>query len=508
MDEKVLIIKCIILLYKEGILNDTTNSKEIVKRVLENIKQPEVSFGLSGDKEIINNLRNVAFEMANNGEHEYHREDLLQTLRICTLSNDKLYKVIEDGLTKDDDDKTLKKAVLTTRKVINNYLREVQITDILAKASYAFKFQRDKISNSSEFISDLISQLEPLQVEKAATDAAIIEDIDIGNDESVIKIFDNIKTRMTGSSVYRTGWTDLNDMLQGGFRAGECVVIPALQHKYKTGFTLSLFAQIARFNTPQTKDLSKKPLLLRISFEDDLDLNLQFLYQYLKYNETKEPVYIDDVSVKDMAAYVKERLQVNGFNIKMLRVDPTQWTYKNLCNKVIELETQGYNIELLMVDYLAMLPTTGCNTSGPTGTDIRDLFRRTRNFCSQRGITFVTPHQTSTEAKNLIRTGVPESEFVKEIAEKGYYSGTKQLDQEVDLELYLHLFKHNRETYISIQRGKHRLPTILPDEMKYFLLKFPRGMPIPEDVNDLDHVALRKVPSRAVTNASEDLFSL
>ena len=44
--------------------------------------------------------------------------------------------------------------------------------------------------------------------------------------------------------------------------------------------------------------------------------------------------------------------------------------------------------------------------------------------------------------------------------------------------------------------------------MKYFLLKFPRGMPIPEDVNDLDHVALRKVPSRAVTNASEDLFSL
>ena len=159
MDEKVLIIKCIILLYKEGILNDTTNSKEIVKRVLENIKQPEVSFGLSGDKEIINNLRGVAFEMANNGEHEYHREDLLQTLRICTLSNDKLYKVIEEGLTKDDDDKTLKKAVLTTRKVINNYLREVQITDILAKASYAFKFQRDKISNSSEFISDLISQL-------------------------------------------------------------------------------------------------------------------------------------------------------------------------------------------------------------------------------------------------------------------------------------------------------------------------------------------------------------
>ena len=31
---------------------------------------------------------------------------------------------------------------------------------------------------------------------------------------------------------------------------------------------------------------TKKPLLLRISFEDNLTLNFQFLYQSLKENET------------------------------------------------------------------------------------------------------------------------------------------------------------------------------------------------------------------------------
>jgi hypothetical protein len=59
-------------------------------------------------------------------------------------------------------------------------------------------------------------------------------------------------------------------MIQGGFRPGETAVIGALQHKYKTGFTLSIFAQIALFNEPKTEDKTKKPLLLRISFEDEL----------------------------------------------------------------------------------------------------------------------------------------------------------------------------------------------------------------------------------------------
>ena len=32
--------------------------------------------------------------------------------------------------------------------------------------------------------------------------------------------------------------------------------------------------------------------------------------------------------------------------------------------------------------------------------------------------------------------------FVKFVAEKGYYSGSKQLDQEVDLEIYIQIQKH------------------------------------------------------------------
>ena len=82
-----------------------------------------------------------------------------------------------------------------------------------------------------------------------------------------------------------------------------------------------------------------------------------------------------------MASYVKQRLGINGYEIKLLRVDPTKWTYMHLLNKVLELEASGYEIHVLMVDYLGLLPTTGCLV-GPMGSDVRDMFRRVRNFCA------------------------------------------------------------------------------------------------------------------------------
>jgi hypothetical protein len=98
-------------------------------------------------------------------------------------------------------------------------------------------------------------------------------------------------------------------MLQGGFREGDFCVIGALQHRYKTGFSLSLFKHLALYNTPSMRDQNKKPLLLRISFEDDITLNLQFLYQSLKENETGQKTILTNVTEEEMSSYVKERLQ-------------------------------------------------------------------------------------------------------------------------------------------------------------------------------------------------------
>ena len=75
----------------------------------------------------------------------------------------------------------------------------------------------------------------------------------------------------------------------------------------------------------------------------------------------------------------------------------------------------------------------------------------------------------------------------------------------MDLELYIHKFKHGNKYYLSVTRGKHRIPTIIPDEYKNFFLEFPKAMPIP-DSREGDQV-IRRLTTGA-SNADNDLFGL
>jgi hypothetical protein len=109
-----------------------------------------------------------------------------------------------------------------------------------------------------------------------------------------------------------------------------------------------------------------------------------------------------------------------------------------------------------------------------------------RNFTAKRGIITITPHQLSTDAKQLTRLGI--DNFVQEIANKGYYDGCRTIDQEVDMEIYQHIVKVNGESYLTFQRGKHRKPLgiITPDRDLYTVYKFEVVGTIPDDVEDID----------------------
>jgi hypothetical protein len=219
------------------------------------------------------------------------------------------------------------------------------------------------------------------------------------------------------------------------------------------------------------------------------------MYQYLKESEgihiTKRD--FEEISAKEMAAYVKARMTATGFHIKMIRVDPTQWTYSSVMNKVIELEAQGYAVHHLMLDYLLLMPTTGC-IQGALGMDKRDMVRRMKGFCGARDILFITPFQLSTEANQLLRNGVSDHQFVNEIAEKNYTDGCKTIGQELDLEIYVHMFMHKRKKYLAFRRGKHRGRPDIPVEDKFCMYKFPSlTTPVLPDVNGED-ASFSKLP--------------
>ena len=500
MDIKLLLIQGIVLLYRESTIpNLSENSGDMVRYLIEHSGLSDNTNGINSDKNVLMNLKQTALEMSRNGvQFSYEKDVLLNRLELNCAGDESLYNLVCKYIMPSLNEDESKRVVIGLRNSIENYFREQKVAEVIGKFNYTLKFQRDKISNISDFIASMLNELEPLQSVKSKDDPAILSYVKVGDKNTVSKVNAEIRDKNSDDGILRTGFMDINTMTQGGFRRGESILIYGLQHKFKTGFTLSLFRQLCKYNTPYMKNPAKKPAMVRISFEDDLSNNLQTLYSFSVYNKEQRVVSKEEASnLTDGQLYemIKEELEGTGYEVLMLRVDPTQWTYRDVINYIIRLESDGYEIHVLMLDYLAKLPTTGCNQTGPMGTDKRDLVRRMRNFCGSKSITFISPHQISTDAKNLLRQGIAEHEFVKVIEGKGYLEGCKQLDQEVDLELYIHLFKHKGKTYFTVQRGKHRLPTIIDEDMKYVIYQFPEnGAPIPDDIGG-ESIGMRKLPS-------------
>lgn len=497
MDTRTILAKIITLIYKTRLINNLEND-DLIRTVLGTIKTDSPEFNFLGNNSL-KNFKEMCLAQLDEKEH-IPKEMILQQISIILENDQKLIGVVKDSIYPEHDDASNKRIVSSLIKTLNNYYKERLAVDLLSKMTYDLKFNRAKIGNFSDYLKNGLTELEPLaNMVSSLKDPAIVNEVDFENPDSVETVFEEVRSINNNTGVYQFGWHGVNKLSQGGVRRGEAVGVEALQHKYKTGSTLSMFMQIATSNKPivtkEEAEAGKKPLLFRVSFEDSLTNNLQFMYQYLKEVEgihvTKRD--FEELSAAEMKDYVIKRMTATGFSIKMLRVDPSQWTYSSLMNKIIELEAQGYAVHLLMTDYLLMMPTTGC-IQGALGADKRDMVRRVRNFCSARNIAFMTPFQLSTEANQLLRNGVPEHQFVNEIAEKNYTDGCKTIGQELDLEIYVHTFMHKRKKILAFRRGKHRGRPDIPVEDKFCMYKFPSlTTPVLEDIHT-DDQSFTKLP--------------
>ena len=72
----------------------------------------------------------------------------------------------------------------------------------------------------------------------------------------------------------------------------------------------SLTMQFALHNIPILDNADKKPLILYISFEDNSDIYLGFMYRYLYIQEFGNTPDLTDITPKQMAEYIKTKLSV------------------------------------------------------------------------------------------------------------------------------------------------------------------------------------------------------
>jgi len=379
-----IIIKVITLLNRESELSDTSNDTSIdLARTIVDIANGGKNNKLydGGDSEILDNLVHLVKDMIAHPDN-YDKDTLLQSLELIVSEKPNLLKVIDRSINIELSTASLKRTIISLRNTLNNYYKETQITAAVKSASYALTTSNLNNLTVGEYTDQLITNLEALNNTTKTKDPGIVDELDIGDSDDMNTLLDKVKDQSSEDGRIKTGWSDLNKMLGSGFRAGEFWVTSALQHNYKSGLLQTLFMQLPMYNKPKMKDPSKKPLSVLMSFEDDAEIIIDFMYRYLYTSEHGDAPDMKTITSKDMSAYIKKKLSINGYHIKILRVNPSEWTYKHIFNKILEYEANGFEVHHLFLDYLSKLPTTGCITSGPMGTDTRDLFNRVRNFIS------------------------------------------------------------------------------------------------------------------------------
>lgn len=505
MDTKLILVKIITLLFLESKQKDNSNTSiDLVSNILTHIKLPESYTTNDFGKDPLISLRETARWMVSNPkEVEYDKKEFLQRIRVNVNNDNGLYDAFYNAIGPEYDEGNLKTTILSYRKILNEFIGQTKVKDILKSAYTKAWFQPQGV-DWRYFVEELIAELDPFRTMELAdnTHPSVVSDIMFTDKEAVRSVFQRGITELDTRGIIKFGWQGLNRMFgpSGGARRGEFIVIGALQHNFKSGTTLEMFKSAAIYNTPVLRDPTKKPLLMRISFENPIELDIANLYRSLTENETG--VYCDPalIDADEATRYVIDRLQFNGFYINMAHIDPSEFTYRDLFDRIERFEAEGYEVVMLNIDYLPMMSKKGC-AQGPAGVEIRDLYRRVRNFTSKRGIITITPHQLSTEAKQLTRIGV--DNFVQEIANKGYYDGCRTIDQEVDMEIYQHIVKVNGVSYLTLQRGKHRKPTITPEKDLYCCYMFQQVGTIPDDVLGVDN-SRRVVGGKTMTEGGDE----
>ena len=484
MKDLDILLKIILLLYRESLLDVVVDgSKDLVLTILKVMNGAKRTQLVGGTSSVLDDLKDLIRSIINNGEVD--NEQLVASLEVILKDKDHLINNMKKQLQAELTQGGLKRSILSLRRMLNNYYKEKDIKRIINIANMKLATNDLDGDNINDYINKLVNNLETLANQTKAKDPGIVDEQDIGDEKSLEVVIDKVKDNgADSSSILKTGWKELNASIGGGFRLGTLTSILALHYNYKSGMLQSLFCQFCIYNIPKVED-GKKPLIVYVSFEDNSEVYIEFMYRYLYGNEHHKRADLDNVTTSEMATYIKSKLSINGYHAKMIRVNPSEWTYKHLTNKMLEYEADGYRVDACIIDYLSKLPTTGC-TQGPAGTDMRDMFNRIRNFFSSHNTCAITAHQISSAGKQLLRAGVTGVEFVKEIAGKGFSSDSSQIDQIIDAEFYMHKTKYKGKLVLAVQQSKFRSPLIIDDDKKFFTLPFPYMRPIEDNLNKKD----------------------
>lgn len=492
MNVRELLLNTLSLAYLES--NSGRNTQHLYDWVIDSVKIDSSSMGTTvpNGGDITAELKIILQHyVSTNLKEAIDASEIKRKIKISCGDNNAISDVVDDMFILHDDPLTNNNIAIGIRKLISVYKRQVEMVEQIDQAAREMKFNAS--ADKRTIAMNLIAGLSPL-VEGGNGEAnGVVSSLKFGNATDVRETMLRGQESSSSAGIMRTGWKGFNKMCgeESGIRRGDLICVGALQHNYKSGTLLNLAKHIALYNTPYMLDPAKKPLILFISLENNIEDNILELYKSLRENETGTLISIKDVDVDEASKYVISRMSENGYEFEMIRAEAGSYTINDVIDTMQQRIDDGYEIHACIIDYLNLFSKSGC-FGGQDAALIRDLFRRIRAWTNPKLITVITAHQLSSEAKFLLRQGT--DCFVKDIAGRSYWDGCKSVDQELDMEVIQHIVKPgDGHSYLELMIGKHRKVSITPESAKYWAQRFEEAGAIRDDVNLPTSLYMRKI---------------
>lgn len=482
MEHLNLITDCLIALYLNYYADqehhfDSPASK-LVSDILAGIPTSTVNSDMNYEADSVEAIRRIINDMLTNSTSPYYKyENLLLKLKQTCRRNPQVYESIElvNEYCETKNNEELKSIVYgytyklrcaNNDKKIRRLIRDFS----MQKTNMAF----GEVDWDGE-LQKLYEQVTPLTSRNTSSilnESFICNIVDFNKSDTLETSLSLAAKMIDPTMSIKTPFKLLNKMMgeASGLPRPATITIASCTHNYKSGMMIDLLMGIPRFNKPILKDPSKKALNIFITLENESSSNIAQMYKLFKEQETGEKIngaillseiLNDPKKSEEASKYIMSKMNVNGWNTVMLRIDGSNFDYMRLFALLDHYQAQGYEIVTLLIDYLLMMTKRGCDQPAGTGSDSRDLLRRVRNYCMARNIILCTPLQLSTtaketKAKKLNDEGHNPIAFINELRRSNMYDTCRSLEQEIDLELFLDIVTIQGKKHLAIGRGKHR----------------------------------------------------
>ena len=503
MDNVILtLIKMISALYFNNISDDVNPLlNEEIHNIVKDIKVDLRGNGLGNEDAAIESLRYTVEWMLSITDSTYSRENIMQRLAINLQGSNEYIDACNSFLDINISAEGARKRVSEIMSELRFEKKRSKIKQLISIANAKINFSGEYI-NTQAFIGELMGSLGDLHSSSGNNEVAgLLGKVDFSNLDEIEAALNKSKDAAGEEGMLNTGLHGLNEACGGnGITRGAMVNFGALTHHYKSGILLDLALNIPVYNDPWMWDDKKKPLILRISFENTVEQDIAIMYKKLYEIKYGERCLLSKIDMNEAKLALKEHFEQRGYYFELKCYDPNAFTIYDLFDVINKYLDNGFEIHVVICDYLSQIAD---NTVGDRkDIKIQKTYEMARIFCYPKGITFITGHQLSTAAQELSKDNP--STFVKRVCTGGWYMDCKSLHTKLDLEFVMHIVVHlDGRKYLSFARGKHRGGENTLLKHLYFLYMFQEFGGIVPDIGK-EPMTLYELPK--MVDSGEELI--